>query len=106
MIFLLVNGYDGSLMGAINAMDQFHDRFGTKNTGGRIGFVFAIYTIGNIVGSFGAGPVADKWGRRWGMLTGALLIVLGTCISATSQSLSQFMGGRFVLGVGVSFSAS
>lgn len=94
-------------MGAINAMKhQFHGKFGTHDVGGKIGFVFAIYTIGNIVGSFGAGPVADKWGRRAGMAAGAVLIILGTCISATAQHLNQFMGGRFVLGVGVAFSAS
>ncbi|TGZ78769.1 general substrate transporter [Ascodesmis nigricans] len=101
-----INGYDGSLMSSINAMEQYQDRFGMEPTGGRTGFVFAIYTIGNIVGSFLAGPATDRWGRRWGMFIGALTIIVGTCIQATAENMAQFKGGRFLLGVGVSFSAT
>lgn len=94
-------------MGAINGMEkQYQDYFGVQPTGSRTGFIFAIYTIGNIVGSFGAGPATDKWGRRWGMWIGAATIILGTCIQATANAMPQFIGGRFVLGVGVAFSAT
>jgi MFS family permease len=48
----------------------------------------------------------DKWGRRWGMFLGALIIIIGTCIQGTANHLQQFSGGRFVLGFGVSLSAS
>lgn len=52
-----INGYDGSLMGAINAMPSYQKQFDMKPTGAATGFVFAIYTIGNICGSFVAGPL-------------------------------------------------
>jgi len=52
-----INGYDGSLMGAINAMKPYQKQFGMKTTGESTGFVFAIYTVGNIAGSFVAGPL-------------------------------------------------
>lgn len=40
------------------------------------------------------------------MFIGSLLIVIGTCIQATSQNLSQFMGGRFIVGFGVAITSS
>jgi hypothetical protein len=52
-----INGYDGSLMGSINAMLPYQSQFGMETTGATTGFVFAIYTVGNICGSFVAGPV-------------------------------------------------
>lgn len=52
-----INGYDGSLMSAINAMKPYQDKFDMIPTGAHTGFVFAIYTIGNLAGSFVAGPL-------------------------------------------------
>jgi MFS family permease len=52
-------------MSGINAMDTYRVYFhfpkdsGTPSTG----IVYAIYTIGSLVGSFASGPAADKWGR-------------------------------------------
>jgi hypothetical protein len=56
-----INGYDGSLMGAINSYPQYRTYFGFQVDKGTpsTGIVYAIYTIGNIVGSFAAGPAAD-----------------------------------------------
>ncbi|KAF2254899.1 general substrate transporter [Trematosphaeria pertusa] len=103
-----INGYDGSLMGAINSYKQYREYFGFSLTEGTpaTGIVYAIYTIGNLVGSFAAGPATDYKGRKWGMFIGCLIIVLGTCIQATSTNLGGFMGGRFVLGFGVAITST
>lgn len=37
------------------------------------------------------------------MFTGAVIIIIGTCIQAPSVNHGMFMGGRFLLGFGVSF---
>jgi len=87
-------------------MEPYQKQFGTKTTGAQTGFIFAIYTVGNLAGAFVSGPVTDKWGRRWGMFLGALIIITGTCIQGTANHLPQFSGGRFVLGFGVSLSAT
>jgi MFS family permease len=103
-----INGYDGSLMSGINTYKQYRDYFGfptDKGTPGT-GIVYAIYTIGNLVGSFVAGPASDFKGRRIGMFTGSLIIVIGACIQATCNSLAQFMTGRFILGFGCAITSS
>lgn len=38
-----------------------------------------------------------------GMFTGALTVIVGTCIQATAQGTGQLLAGRFILGFGVSF---
>lgn len=62
-----------------------------------------MYNIGSVAAVFFTGPVNDWFGRRWGMFTGAFLIIVGTCVQAPSKTSGQFLAGRFILGFGVSF---
>jgi MFS family permease len=64
----------------------------------------AMYQIGAVVALPFAGPIIDSFGRRMGMVTGALLIVIGTIVNGLTTmngSNGQLKGGRFVLGFGV-----
>ncbi|EAT91578.2 hypothetical protein SNOG_00083 [Parastagonospora nodorum SN15] len=103
-----INGYDGSLMGAINDYRQYREYFGFDLDVGTpaTGIVYAIYTIGNLVGSFVAGPATDFRGRKWGMFIGCSIIMVGACVQATCTNLGGFMGGRFVLGFGVAITST
>ncbi|KAH7402711.1 MFS lactose permease-like protein [Pyrenochaeta sp. MPI-SDFR-AT-0127] len=103
-----INGYDGSLMGAINSYHQYREYFGFDINEGTptTGIVYAIYTIGNLVGSFVAGPATDFRGRKWGMFIGTSIIIVGACVQATCTNLGGFMGGRFVLGFGVAITST
>lgn len=53
-------------MGAINTYPQYRSYFGFDPNAGTpgTGIVYAIYTIGNLVGSFAAGPAADFKGKQ------------------------------------------
>ncbi|OHE97123.1 hypothetical protein CORC01_07564 [Colletotrichum orchidophilum] len=98
-----LNGYDGSLMGSLNGMTSYQRTFDMKTSGSSTGIVFMMYNVGSVCAILFTGPVNDLLGRRWGMFVGALLIIVGTCIQATANHVPQFLGGRFVLGFGVSF---
>lgn len=55
------------------------------------------------------GPFVDTWGRRLGMFIGASIIIIGVIIQCTciyTNSVGQFMGGRFLLGFGVQIASS
>lgn len=65
-----------------------------------------IYTIGNMVGSLFTGPICDRFGRRVGMMTGSVIIMAGAIIQTAAQSDAYLLGGRFVLGFGVSIGTS
>lgn len=96
-----MNGYDGSVMSSINAMDQWHEFFGVGKTGSRIGLVMAIYTAGQITGSFFTGFVVDTLGRRPAMAVGSVFIIIGSIIQASAFPLGAFIAGRFIVGIGV-----
>ena len=97
-----MNGYDGSLMSSINAMDPYHEHFNVGMQGGGTGIVFAIYSVGNILGAPAASFISDRFGRRWGMFAGSTIIIVGVILEASASKLGQFMGGRFLIGFGVS----
>lgn len=68
--------------------------------------IFMIYTIGNMVGSLFTGPICDWFGRRAGMATGSLLIMVGAAVQTAAKNDGYLLGGRFVLGFGVSIGTS
>ncbi|RYP22403.1 hypothetical protein DL767_009062 [Monosporascus sp. MG133] len=101
-----MNGYDGSLINNLLQNPFFQDYYGVENSGIWAGIVSSMYQIGGVVALPFVGPAIDTWGRRWGMIIGAGLIVIGTIIQGTSVAAGSFMGGRFLLGFGVSIAAA
>ncbi|KAJ7490251.1 general substrate transporter [Mycena galericulata] len=104
----LANGFDGSVMSAVNGMHQYLDYFGISGTdsGGGVGSTTAIIFI---VAVPVAGPITDRVGRRGGMVK--LLFIdtrdrvvtfgCGSVAVTTAKDISALLGGRFVLGLGV-----
>ncbi|GES57654.1 putative transporter [Aspergillus terreus] len=83
-------------------MDTFHGHFGTSLQGSGTGLLFSIYAVGNLVGAFFAAPAAEMFGRRLGMFIGSLIIIVGTILEASADVVRQFIGGRFLIGLGIS----
>ncbi|OTB09436.1 hypothetical protein M426DRAFT_79521 [Hypoxylon sp. CI-4A] len=96
------NGYDGSLLTGVVAMDHFQNTFHSGKTGTIVALMFSLYTVGAMVGSPFAAILSDKYGRKIGMFVGAIIIIVGMIIVATANVISQFVVGRFVLGFGIS----
>lgn len=101
-----MNGYDGSLINNLLQNPWFRDTYNIENDGFWAGLVSSMYQIGGVVALPFVGPCVDGFGRRVGMLIGALLVVVGTIVQSVSNESGQFMGGRFLLGFGVSIAAS
>ncbi len=101
-----MNGYDSSLINNLLQNPDFRAYYGVENSGIWAGIVSSMYQIGGVVALPFVGPAIDTWGRRIGMVIGSALIVIGTIIQGTSTSSSSFMGGRFLLGFGVSIASS
>jgi MFS family permease len=97
---------DSSLMGAINAMDAYQETFGLDGAGSTTGIVFITYNLGQIAAFPFCGLFADGFGRRWCIFIGCFLVLVGTAIQTTANTLDQFIGGRFVLGFGASIASA
>lgn len=64
----------------------------------------AIVFVGGFVGALITSPTADSFGRRMGMLTGASLTFIGAVIQTLAQNSSISIGGRVLIGLGISLS--
>lgn len=86
------------------ANKTFLARFHGESDGVWAALTSAMYQIGAVTALPFAGPIIDSFGRRKGMIAGALLIVLGTIVNGLTMhngSNSQLKGGRYLLGFGV-----
>ncbi|PKY06172.1 general substrate transporter [Aspergillus campestris IBT 28561] len=97
------NGYDGSLMGSITVMPHFKSVMHSENDGWKVSVMTSLYSVGSIITTPFAAAVSDRWGRRAGMISGAVGIILGSVIAASAFSLAQVTVGRLVLGSGIQF---
>ncbi|KDQ29562.1 hypothetical protein PLEOSDRAFT_1093037 [Pleurotus ostreatus PC15] len=108
----LSNGFDGSVMSAVNGMHQYLDFFGIdgQDAGGGVGtttaIIFGIYSIGSIAAVMLAGPVTDRFGRRGGMCLGSTIIIIGAIVITAARDASYLLGGRFTLGFGVAITTT
>ena len=63
--------------------------------------------IGELVGSLGAAPLNDLFGRKGVFLFASAWIVLGVALQLAASSASLMIAGRVILGLGVgNFSAT
>ncbi|KAI0044057.1 hexose transporter [Auriscalpium vulgare] len=109
-IFLLLitstaNGYDGSMMNGLQILNQWEDAF-NHPSGSKLGLLGAIQNIGSLGATPFAPYCADILGRKWTVIFGAGVMVAGTIIQTASQSVSMFIGARFLLGFGLGFAGN
>ena len=57
--------------------------------------------VGYIVGSLGDSLVADRFGRRFSLILSVSAFSLGSILAATSSSLLELVGWRFLAGMGI-----
>lgn len=100
-----MNGFDGSLMSSINALEEYLDYYNMKQASAGTGLVFSIFNIGQMVGSLFIW-IADWKGRKFGIAIGCLGVIVGTVVTATAKTMSTFIGGRFLLSFFATISCS
>ncbi|KAG9244846.1 MFS sugar transporter-like protein [Calycina marina] len=110
-------GYDTGQISGFLEMRVFLERFGiptavtdTNETGYyfsnvRSGLIVGLLSIGTLIGSLIAGPLANKFGRKWCIPPWCLVFSVGVVIQlAVGSGGSMWIGivmGRFVAGLGV-----
>ena len=105
----VMTGIDESIMGALLVLTPFQKEFGASVDGEMAGFITAFFQIGAVASSPFIGEALDRFGRRFGIFVGCLLTIVGTVLEGTANlnhSLAQFLGGRFLLGMGTNIALS
>ena len=79
-------------------MKPYQETFGLDGAGSSTGIIFIIYNCGQIAAFPFCGLIADGYGRRVCIFVGCVLVLVGTAIQGSANTIGQFIGGRFVLG--------
>ncbi|KAE8373999.1 general substrate transporter [Aspergillus bertholletiae] len=98
VMFSSANGYDGSLMNGLQALDQWNV-FLDHPTGVRLGWLNAIYWLGCGVGYPTAAWLANRFGRKPGVYVGYLFLTLGCALQTAAPNNTSFLLARLFVGV-------
>ncbi|CAK5262551.1 unnamed protein product [Mycena citricolor] len=120
-------GFDTSVIGSVNGLIQFIHYFGLQGgaSGGGQGIVagvlISMFSLGCIPALAVAAPIADRFGRRAGMVDGSppsmivgsslalqfcasVVILTGVAVVTSAQNITSLLVGRFLVGFGSTIS--
>ncbi|EPS25817.1 cellodextrin transporter CdtD [Penicillium oxalicum 114-2] len=100
MITSATNGYDGSLMNGLEAMESWKESY-NHPTGGTLGILAASMAIGSMLSIPVVPYVADIFGRRFGVVVGCTIMLFGVAMVSIGYKVALFVCGRIVLGFGL-----
>lgn len=63
--------------------------------------IVSILSAGTFFGALMAAPVADKIGRRYGLMISCIVFMIGAILQVVAQSIPVFAVGRCIAGFGV-----
>lgn len=86
IIFLLIasatTGYDGMMVNTSQQMDKWKEFFPEHTNESKLGILINMYNIGSIVSFFIVPYLADNWGRKPTIMTGCVIMIAGSFVSA------------------------
>ncbi|KAF2634352.1 high affinity glucose transporter RGT2 [Massarina eburnea CBS 473.64] len=104
-------GYDTGTIGGILGMKHWRDLFSTgyRNpkdgeldvTASQTSEIVSILSAGTFFGALTAAPVADKVGRRLGLVVCTAVFCIGVILQTAATAIPMFVAGRFFAGYGV-----
>ncbi|RSL58220.1 hypothetical protein CEP54_007864 [Fusarium duplospermum] len=108
----MTSGFDSQLINTLQFAPTFHKYFGNGRTNddgdfaiepGLLGFVNSSYQLGSIFGVPLAPWFAHRYGRRWSIMLGSLIMVVGALLQGFAQHVAMYIIARMLLGVGILF---
>lgn len=92
---------DGSIMNGLQTLPEWQAVMGTP-TGSTLGLLNAIQSIGGIAALPFNPYLCDILGRRWPIVLGSAIMLGGTALQTASNGIGMFIGGRALIGFGLS----
>ncbi|KAF8841549.1 general substrate transporter [Paxillus ammoniavirescens] len=95
-------GYDASMLNGLQAVTSWLDFYHNPRSA-MLGLMSAMYSLGAIVSVPFVPFVADRLGRRYSILFGSILMIVGGILQGAAQDFAMFVIARFILGSGIVF---
>ena len=93
-------GFDEVTTGSFQAMAPWQTDMQHPDAS-RLGLITSMLFVGGIVGSIVGPYIADTWGRRTVLATGAASCLTGSILQSASQNVGMFIFSRSLIGLGV-----
>jgi MFS family permease len=90
---------DGSLFNGLQGLEQWQEYYGNPS-GNLLGLAGAALYLPSVVTAFVADYISTKYGRRWAIWIGSVIVIGGACVNSASTSFGMYIGGRAFMGVG------
>lgn len=101
-------GYDSAFLGSTITLPAFEARFGLDSTTvtALSSQIVSTFQAGCFFGTLFIGPVNSKFGRRYSLITAAIVFIVGVILQLASHgSLGMLYAGRALTGLGVGSSS-
>lgn len=107
-------GYDSGYINGVNGSDLFIKLVGgpdaTELSSSHQSLIVSILSAGTFFGALIAGDVADRMGRKWTVILGCLIYIIGVVIQMITgpnvDALGTIVAGRLIAGLGVGFESA
>jgi MFS family permease len=86
---------------SLTSWKEYFDHPEKKGT--LIGIFKAAQTIGGVAGLPSAPIVTERWGRKWSISIGNVVVMIATALQTASTNVGMFIGSRGLVGFGLSF---
>ncbi|CAI2164591.1 11309_t:CDS:10 [Funneliformis geosporum] len=100
----LLFGYDIGVISGILTMKHFREEFPTGPV--KEGTIVSSLLAGCFFGALISGYFADKIGRRFSILGGSLVFIVGSILQATATTFVQLYFGRIIAGLSIGIAIS
>ncbi|KAI9741364.1 MAG: hypothetical protein M1834_003081 [Cirrosporium novae-zelandiae] len=94
-------GYDLGVVAEVVASESFISKFTLDSV--ESGLVVSMFTTGAFFGALGAGPTSEHLGRRWTIVIGCIVFLMGGGLQTGARTLAYLYAGRFFAGFGVGY---
>ncbi|KAI4595257.1 hypothetical protein KJ359_006931 [Pestalotiopsis sp. 9143b] len=92
----LTSGFDAQMINALQIVPSWVEFFGDPK-----GIISAAYSLGAILSLPLVPIVNDRLGRRWSILIGSVVMVIGAIIQGFSVNVGMYIAARLILGFGI-----
>ncbi|KAJ5286823.1 general substrate transporter [Penicillium angulare] len=95
----ILYGYDLGVIAEAIASPSLVNEFNVNST--KSGAITAVFTGGAFFGAIFAGPFGDYAGRKYTILVGSVIFLVGGGLQTGAQTISYLYAGRAIAGLGV-----